>query len=289
MKLTVLNSKIDSSINVIEEYLAGFIEARYVRKCDEYFIAYLSSQNNCRLGCSFCHLSYTGQTKSKDLTIDQMIVQAKQIFDHYKIDTARPSAKYYHVNFMARGEFFSNKIFLEAGDELLYKLAQIGREEGLPVKFNISTIMPLTLKKPLNQIFNYINPTIYYSLYSTNVEWRKKWLPAAMPVDDALSMLKEYQNFSKKIVKIHYAFIKEENDSLEEVAKVCDALDQHRLICEFNLVRYNPASPEQGEESSEEVIKRNMEYIEKRMRGNKTQIIQRVAPDIYGSCGCFFS
>jgi hypothetical protein len=42
MPLKVLNSQIDRSVNFVEEQLVGFLESRFVRKCDEYFIAYLS-------------------------------------------------------------------------------------------------------------------------------------------------------------------------------------------------------------------------------------------------------
>jgi len=289
MKLKVLNSQIDKSVNFVEESLAGFLEARYVRRPGaNYFIAYLSSQNNCSKGCVFCHLTYTGQTVSADTSHNDFMSQAIQIFKHYRKENN--PASWVNFNFMARGEPLSNKILLESGDELLIKLGQVAKDEGLPAKFNISTIMPLTLKQSLTDTFKFINPTIYYSLYSTNPEWRKKWMPAAMNHVDALKMLKEYQKFSKKIVKIHYAFIENENDSEEEVNNVCDALDKENLICEFNLVRYNPASPAQGAESSEEVITRNIDILKNRFKfSSKVNVIQRVGSDIYASCGQFIS
>lgn len=284
MKLQVLPSQIDRSVNFVEEQLVGFLESRFVRKCDDYFIAYLSSQTGCNRGCTFCHLTATGQTSFVDTSHNDFMAQAIQVFKHYRQD--KKPARYMHYSFMARGEPLANKILLDSGDELLTKLGQVAKDEGLPAKFNISTIMPLTLKKPLIEIFGYINPTIYYSMYSTNDEWRKKWMPGAMPTDEALAMLKDYQSFSKKIVKIHFPFIAGENDSLEEVNKVCDAIDKHELICEFNLVRYNAASPEQGEESAEEVINRNVDIIRNRFAG-KIQIIQRVGFDVKASCGMF--
>lgn len=286
MKLQILNSSIDHSVNFIEKELIGFLESRFVRKCDDYFIAYLSSQTGCNRGCEFCHLTATGQTSFTDSSHNDFMAQAIQIFKHYRKQEI--PAKYCHYNLMARGEPLANKILLEGGDELLLKLGQIAKGEGLPAKFNISTIMPLTLKTSLVDIFNYVNPTFYYSLYSTNVEWRKKWIPSAMNVDEALSILKDYQNFSKKIIKIHYAFIKDENDSEKEINNVCDILDKHNLICEFNLVRYNPASPKQGCESSQEVIQRNIKIIESRFNfKNKVQIIPRVGFDVKASCGMF--
>lgn len=284
MKVQVLNSNIDRSVNFVEEQLVGFLESRFVRKCDEYFIAYLSSQTGCNRGCTFCHLTATGQTSFVDSSHNDFMAQAIQIFKHYRADAIR--AKYMHYNFMARGEPLANKILLESGDELLIKLGQIAKGEGLPAKFNISTIMPMTLKQSLVDTFHYVNPTIYYSLYSTSPEWRKKWMPAAMNVDDALAMLKEYQSFSKKMVKIHHTFIAGENDSVEEIHNVCDAIDKHELLCEFNLVRYNPASPDQGVESDPLVIDRNMKIMTDRFRG-KVQIIPRVGFDVKASCGMF--
>jgi adenine C2-methylase RlmN of 23S rRNA A2503 and tRNA A37 len=285
-KLKVLNSQIDSSVNFVEQQLVGFLESRFVRKCDEYFIAYLSSQTGCNRGCTFCHLTATGQTSFVDSSHNDFMAQAIQVFKHYRKE--KTPAKYMHYNFMARGEPLANKLLLNSGDELLSKLGQVAKEEGLPAKFNVSTIMPLTLKKSLIDIFHYVNPTIYYSLYSTNQVWRDKWMPAALPVDEAVSRLKEYQNFSKKIVKIHYTFIAGENDSEEDINASCDVLEKHNLICEFNLVRYNPASPSQGVESSTEVINRNLGIIQSRLGFNsKVQMIPRVGFDVKASCGMF--
>lgn len=286
MKLEVLNSQIDRSVNFVEEQLVGFLESRFVRKCDEYFIAYLSSQTGCNRGCTFCHLTATGQTSFVDSSHNDFMAQAIQIFKHYRVQ--KNPAKYMHYNFMARGEPLANKILLDSGDELLTKLGQVAKEEGLPAKFNVSTIMPMTLKTSLTDIFHYINPTIYYSIYSTNPEWRQKWMPAAMDTNEALRMLKEYQDFSKKIVKLHYAFIANENDSAEEVNNICDAVEKHNLICEFNLVRYNPAAPDQGIESSDEVIARNIGIISNRFKFHtKVQMIPRVGFDVKASCGMF--
>lgn len=285
-KLKVLNSQIDRSVNFVEQQLVGFLESRFVRKCDDYFIAYLSSQTGCNRGCTFCHLTATGQTSFVDSSHNDFISQAIQVFKHYRKE--EKPAKYMHYNFMARGEPLANKILLSSGDELLSKLGQTAKDEGLPAKFNVSTIMPVTLKKSLVDVFHYINPTIYYSLYSTDQTWRDKWMPAALPVEESIIRLKEYQEFSKKIVKIHYAFIAGENDSEKEINAVCDVVEKHNLICEFNLVRYNPASPEQGTESSQEVINRNIDIIQNRFSFNsKVQIIPRVGFDVKASCGMF--
>lgn len=284
-KLQVLQSKQDASVNWVEEQLVGFLESRYVRKCDEYLIGYLSSQTGCNRGCRMCHLTVTGQTSFTDVSHNGFLSQALQILKHYKNE--RKPAKYAHWNFMARGEVLANKVILESADELLSKLASISKDEGLPAKFNISTIMPATFKGSLVQTFPYITPTIYYSLYSLDETWRKKWLPGAMPVREALRLLKEYQDFSKKIVKIHHALIAGENDSPEMAYQIVYLLEELGIIAEYNQIMFNPASPEQGQESSPEARRLYMAAIRTRLPG-KVQEIHRVGRDVMASCGTFF-
>lgn len=280
--MQTLTSQVDQSVNFIEEQLVGFLESRYVRKVDDYFIAYLSSQTGCNRGCKFCHLTATGQTSFVDSTIGDFVSQWHNIEKHYMKEKKR--AKYVHFNLMARGEPLANKHLLERGDELLIQLGNAAKYRNLRAKFNISTIMPVTLNKSLSDVFNFMSPTIYYSLYSVKDSFRQKWLPTALPVLDALARLKEYQNFSKKIVKIHHAFIKGENDSFQDVVAMCKVLNMSGLAWEFNLVRYNPFSQEQGEESP--YIDQLLDIIRDNTP-NKVQKIPRVGPDVKASCGMF--
>jgi adenine C2-methylase RlmN of 23S rRNA A2503 and tRNA A37 len=279
----VLKSQIDKSVNFVEQQLVGFLESRYVRKIEDYFICYLSSQTGCNRGCKFCHLTASGQTAFVDSTLQDYLNQAKQVFDHYQ--TQIP-AKYMHYNFMARGEALANQNLITNGDEILLELGKMALANKVKPKFNISTIMPKTLKQSLVDIFPLTQPTIYYSLYSVDPAFRRKWLPASMNPLAALDQLKEYQNLTKKIIKIHFAFIAGENDSLESLQAMCDELNKRNLICEFNLVRYNPFSPEQGAESSEEVLQRNLEFLKDNFKG-KVQMIPRVGFDVKASCGMF--
>ena len=68
-----LKSIIDPSINIIEQQLVGFIESRYVRKIEDYFIAYLSSQTGCNRGCKFCHLTAMNQTQFDDCNVESLV------------------------------------------------------------------------------------------------------------------------------------------------------------------------------------------------------------------------
>lgn len=282
-KLQVLHSTRDASVNFIEEQLVGFLEARYVRRCTDYFVCYLSSHTGCNRGCAFCHLTATRQTSFKPTSINDYVAQALQVFKHYRLQSP---AKYMHYAFMARGEPLANPLLLERGDDLLIRLGQLARDEGLPAKFAISTIMPQTLHKPLVDIFWFTSPTIYYSMYSADETWRARWMPTAMPVERALSMLAAWQRHSKKIVKLHWALIAGENDSEEQAEAICDVVAQHNLLCEFNLVRYNPASIEQGSESDEDTINAYVSMLRERLSG-AVKIVSRIGHDVKASCGMF--
>jgi len=286
--LRVLRSQEDASVNFIEEQLTGFLEARYVRRCDAYFVCYLSSHSGCNRGCTFCHLTATKQTSFVPSTINDYVAQALQVFKHYRaeVKAGKPPARYMHFSFMARGEALANPHLLDRGGELLARLGQLAKDEGLPAKFCVSTIMPRTLHKSLVDVFGFMSPTIYYSLYSVDEAWRAKWMPGAMPVEEALSLLADYQRFSKKIIKIHQPFIMGENDQREHIDAMCDAIDRHKLVCEFNLVRYNPATREQGVEPGDARLEWCLDRLRTRFKGG-VKAVDRVGKDVAASCGMF--
>lgn len=284
--LRVLTSQQDASVNIVEERLAGFLEARYVRRCDDYFVCYLSSHTGCNRGCAFCHLTATNQLSFAPSTLGDYLDQAQRVFAHYRALVAADGApaKHVHFSFMARGEALANPHLLDRGDELMVRLGQLARDEGLPAKFCVSTIMPKTLHRSLVDVFGFTSPTIYYSLYSASDTWRGRWMPGAMPLDDALRMLVDYQAHSKKIVKIHHALILNENDGWHDAAAIVDRLSRMKLRCEFNLVRYNPATLTQGSESTDECI---AAYAAVLRDYGPTKVVARVGFDVAASCGMF--
>lgn len=78
-EITIHKSKIDQSVNIT--YPApniGIFETRYVRREDEYFIIYLSSQSGCDQACKMCHLTATGQNKYENATLEEYLHQAKK-------------------------------------------------------------------------------------------------------------------------------------------------------------------------------------------------------------------
>lgn len=300
--MKVLQSQTDLSRNFIESALEGFIESRYVRRSDKYFVCYLSSHNGCNRGCQMCHLTATGQTMFAPATIADYIKQACRVFAHYReaVESgAQKPAEYMHYAFMARGEPLANPVMLARypacqarsspwwGQTVLSELGELASGHDLPAKFCISTIMPKALRGPLHECFGYIQPTLYYSIYSVQQAFREKWLPGAMNVDSALDMLATYQQHSKKIVKLHFAFIEGENDGADAIGQMCSAIEARNLICEVNIVRYNPATTAQGLESSEGVIDARVAELRACPVVKAVKIVQRVGYDVKASCGMF--
>src|SRR5580692_271545 len=102
-----MRSELDASVNWIRRVDVGAIEARYVRRARDRFVIYLSSQTGCRQACRMCHLTATGQTALRDVTLVEYLDQAGVVLDHY-IRVA--PAALVHYNFMARGEPLLNPV-----------------------------------------------------------------------------------------------------------------------------------------------------------------------------------
>lgn len=277
--IQTLKSQLDASVNFVEAQLVGFLESRYVRRESRYFVAYLSSQTGCNRGCQMCHLTVTGQTQFKNADLQDFVSQYDVILRHYVKDEPAPLV---HVNFMARGEPLANPTITETSTELFCALSAQSRDLNLHTKFNVSTIMPVTLRKSLVDCFPLVTPTIYYSMYSVDPVFRQKWLPAAMNVEQALDLLAEYQYVSKKLIKLHGAFIAGENDHVDQVHDMMQAVYKRGIRAEFNIVRYNPYSVSQGVESA------NLEGIQEVIQSYMPcKLITRVGSDVAASCGTF--
>ena len=173
------------------------------------------------------------------------------------------------------------------------KMYRLGLKPDIDqVEYNFSTIMPVANgSTQFNHLARYahaeINPTIYYSLYSVNPDFRKRWLPKAMPVKDALRHLHAYQVFTDKPIVFHWAYIEGENDSEAEAAEIARLIKEYNIRGRFNLVRYNPFSEDQGKESSEEVLQARFEQISAVMTEPGSRIVPRVGQDVHASCGMF--
>jgi 23S rRNA (adenine2503-C2)-methyltransferase len=287
MEPRILKSEIDPSVNFVWDVSPKeALEARYVRRHQEYVACYLSTQTACAQACRMCHLTFTGQNKPRDAKFDEILNQANTVMDHY-YKTA-PGARTVHYNFMARGEPLESLTVLNESQRLFLSLGDLASNYGLIPRFLISTILPNSLAYPLEQYFPAVHPEIYYSLYSVRPEFRRRWLPRAMPPERALEMLAAWQKHTKKIVRIHHALIQGENDDpYNEVLGIRAAVDRAQLRADFTLVLYNPPSEKHG--SGSENYGEYAQVLQEFFPESKVKVIQRVGFDVAASCGMFVS
>lgn len=287
-EFTEYRSGQDASVNWDRAADVGRLEARYVRRCPDYFVVYLSCQTGCAQACRMCHLTATGQTRLRDATAGEMIEQARTVLDHYRREG--PPARTVHFNFMARGEPLASRVLLTEADHLLGALSQQAVALGLHPRHLISTIYPKELgDRHLEDIFVTHQPDLHYSIYSMSERFRRRWLPKALPAAAALDRLASWQRSTQKIITLHHAYIAGENDTEGDVHAICDALEERGLMVHVNIVRYNPYDPSRhGVESSEEVIERNAALYRSRLPNARVSVIPRVGYDVAASCGMFF-
>ena len=290
-ELKIKKSIEDVSVNFIFGKEQEYLEARYVRRIEDYIVCYVSIKKGCSKACKFCHLTTTNQISEEEATLEEILMQAREVKKYYDEEVRggrQKKARIVHFNFMARGEPLDSKVMLEQNQELFLKMSEIFND--LRPKFNVSTIFPKKLKgRKLTEIFGLITPTIYYSLYSTNKDFRNEWMPQADNFDNVLQNLKEYQEDTKKIVKLHQTLISGVNDSIEDAINIANKVLEYKLIIEFQIVRYNPYSEEEGKESSDEQIEIYLDEIRKLLPNFKVKILNRVGHDVNASCGMFYN
>ena len=284
-----LISREDASVNFVEPAASGrgMLEARYVRREEDYFIVYLSSQAGCNLGCKFCHLTATGQRLGDDATIDDYVRQAQTVLTHY--DGVSLPAQRVHFNYMARGEALANKFLLESANTIIDQLDQLAAARSLQPVHKISTIMPAkTMRdRSLADVFQSMRPDIYLSLYSMSPTFRRQWLPGAISAELALDKLKSWQEATGLVPYLHGAFIAGANDRGSDIEAICNALEQRDLKVNINIVRYNPYSDVQGEETAIEQIQDLARLYSASPMVEKVQVVTRVGFDVKASCGMF--
>jgi adenine C2-methylase RlmN of 23S rRNA A2503 and tRNA A37 len=292
---TVLKSNLDASVNWVSKYGRGNLETRFVRKRDDYFIAYVSSHSGCTMGCKQCFLTQQGQTTFDHTTPALYGKQLQMVLDHYatEAESGKPAAARVNINFMARGEPLANKYVVLDYKSVFEEFAKRVTAYDLVPKVNISTIMPHTVAtRKLSEIFGETPTHVYYSLYSLDDKFRREWMPNAMPVETSLDKLKEYEESTlarglKFPVTFHWAFIEGQNDNLDSVKAIAKMLRRWGFQSKFNLVRYNPHPSSNSREPSEECLEELFEVMSSAFDTDRSYKVPRVGNDVFASCGMF--
>lgn len=289
MEFKVLKSCQDRSVNFVSPHGGGYLEARYVRRTDDYFICYVSSQSGCKLACRFCHLTRTRQVSFEHAEFADLISQVRRVLDHH-VTSETPSGKM-NVNFMARGEPLLNPSVVTRMREFHEVVREMADNAGVPeVVYNPSSIFPVgTESLDLVAAFSGLPVTPFWSLYSLDEAFRKRWLPKAINPRDALRKLLDFQSETGREVVLHWALISGENDRNEDFERIAEFIDASGLETRLNMVRYNPADEGCGTESPEERYEAALRILGPHMKRQGSRVVPRVGFDVKASCGMFVS
>jgi adenine C2-methylase RlmN of 23S rRNA A2503 and tRNA A37 len=241
----------DLSVNFVRPAGDGGLwEARYVRRCAEYAVVYLSSQSGCRQACRMCHLTATGQTMERGATLEDYLAQADVVLAHLdRMEAAHGRPGLINVNLMARGEPMANPHFLSGWRALSEALEERAGRRGMGMQLNVSTIMPSALDPAfVAERLGGAPVRLYYSLYATDPAFRRRWLPRAMAPETALAALAAWQG---------------------------------------RTGGFNPPPSTGAREPSEEVLDARFRALAEGLAGPSSRQVPRVGFDVRASCGMF--
>lgn len=288
MSWQVLRSAMDRSVNFVRDAPdGGMFEARFVARSDDYAIAYVSSHSGCRLACRFCHLTQTGQTLFSPATHWDLMGQLMRVLQHMDEGGIRPPRL--HVNFMARGEPLANPQITGSFAFFAARATEETRRRGMGVRFNLSTVFPADRDVDLSAAFGAWPVTPYWSLWSVDAKFRKRWLPRAEPPERSLDRLLRFQATTGREVVLHWGLIAGENDREEDLDGLVRLLDGSGLRARLNLVRYNSFSDRTGQEAAPDRMNRFLEVLGPVLGLPGSRIVPRVGRDVKASCGMFVS
>jgi adenine C2-methylase RlmN of 23S rRNA A2503 and tRNA A37 len=282
-------SEIDASVNFIaKNENGGSLEARYVQRRPEYFIAYLSSQTGCNQACRFCHLTQLKEVQMGQARIEDYHAQFDQVMSHY--DSLNTPVERMNINMMARGEPLLNPNFCNEFDRFVEPIRAAAETRGIKYRINVSSIFPVGSKNvDLAKSFAGHPVTFYWSIYSLRPSFRKRWLPKADSPENTLARLAEWQEATGRDVVIHHALIEGENDRLCDHIALRRFLENSSLKTRLNLVRYNSFSERTGREASDASYAQALQVLGGSMPLTGSKIVPRVGRDVAASCGMFLT
>lgn len=272
----------DQSVNFLSENGSkeqGMLEARFVRRTPDYFIAYLSSQFGCKQACRFCHLTATGQTAEEQTTLEQYLSQADEVLRYHA--GLRERSPLVHFNFMARGEPLENALVRDDFCNLQARLTEKASDYGLESKLKVSSIIPAGAKELMPLLEG--NSELYYSLYTVNPKFRARWIPKGLSPDEVGKRLRG----TRQGLVLHHAFIAGENDSPDDIQGIHEWLEKYDIHARFNTVRYNPFSERQGRETDCQTVLALDTLMRQSPNITGGRVVPRVGFDVKASCGMF--
>ena len=251
------------------------LEVSHIDKDDGKDIICVPTQMGCNQGCLFCHM--TGSRISVvNLSSIAIYDAVCAVREHQGMTGEKPLL----ISYMGCGEPLCNAARLRTSMRIL--------QRDIPkVRFALATIMPkgceaewIRLGKFVKELS--IDLKIHLSLHFTEDEVRERWLPSAGKIGPSLHLLNWYRDFTGNKTEIHYAPIKEFNDTPADALALAKLVGRNTVV---KLLQFNE-KPGLAVEASPDC---NLENFESDLMvyGIATERYTPPGRDIGASCGQF--
>lgn len=242
-----------------------FVESVYIPESDRATLC-ISSQIGCQMNCEFCA---TGKQGFKEnLTSGQII---NQIFGIEKFENLT------NIVYMGMGEPLNNT------DEVLKSIEIVTANYGMawsPKRITLSTVGVIPgLKRFLEES----NCNLAISLHIPYPEIRATLMPAekAYPIQDVLSLVKQYDWSGQRRISFEYTIFKGVNDSLSDadhLAKMIKGIPCRVNVIPFHKIPESKLEPSDAKTIQNFVSRLETQHITATVRRSRGQ-------DIEAACG----
>ncbi len=301
--------KIVKSIQNILNPITKEIETRKSDR-NKYSI-FISSSVGCYMKCKFCHLTLKN---SKHIKIESTSVldNLKEALEDVIEFNPEIKNRYIKLSWMGMGDAINKPEMVHSVTvDFLNWVFEKGYAIGLD-GVDLSTVMPpLKNKKWIktfhdleSQLKKYkLNPSynmdnieytngfyshknifrLFYSVESAIQNRRNIVIPNAMPINEAIAQLKEYENNGAYTLILHHLLVDELNDSEEELIALKEMVNEHFKDNELRILRYNFCAKSNYKES-EKFIKQ-IRYLSDKINFIKVQVSP--GTEVSAACGQF--
>lgn len=229
----------------------------------------ISTQVGCNMGCHFCE---SGRLKKvRNLSSSEMVLQILMVEEDLNIRIS-------HLVLMGIGEPFDNY------ENVINFIEIINHPKGIALGSRHITISTCGIVPKIKEFMNYdkqVNLAI--SLHAPNNEIRNKIMNInkVYPIEEVISVVKEYINKTNRRVTFEYIMLKGVNDSYD------NAIELSRLLrginCYVNLIPYNETSHIEFKKSSKDDI---LKFYDTLKKNNINVTIRReFGSQVSAACG----
>jgi 23S rRNA (adenine2503-C2)-methyltransferase len=244
----------------------------------------VSTQVGCSMGCVLCATARLGFRRN--LTAGEIVDQVNTVMRdascvaraNYAIRNTHDEGRITNVVYMGMGEPLANY------DAVLESVRILNDSAGMNIGIRHLTISTCGVVEGIRGLADEdIAPRLAISLNAPTDSIRARMMPIAKkyPLKKVLGAAEEYQRKTGRRVTFEYVLIKGLNDKVIHAELLCKVL--RGVMCNVNLIEYNPHPGCAFEPSGKEAIERFARVLEE--KGFETTIRFKKGQRIKAACG----